>query len=109
MVRRWCRQFSEGRQSVHDEDGSHTARRTAAVLTEFGWELFDQLPIALILLPAIFTFSCPSRSSCPPTDHLIGTSAHAPQRLVVTYGHSRPWPSKAFAPLSLSICILPVV
>ncbi|GFX93783.1 hypothetical protein TNCV_1589591 [Trichonephila clavipes] len=36
IVRRWCRQFSKGRQSVHDEDGSHTARRTAAVLTEFG-------------------------------------------------------------------------
>ncbi|GFX61920.1 hypothetical protein TNCV_3777311 [Trichonephila clavipes] len=50
MVRRWCRQFSEGRQSVHDEDCSLTARRTAAVLTEFGWELFDQPPTALILL-----------------------------------------------------------
>ncbi|GFV22198.1 hypothetical protein TNCV_2674401 [Trichonephila clavipes] len=65
MVRRWCRQFSEGRQSVHDEDSSHTSRRTAAVLTEFGWELFDQPTTALILFPAIFTFSCTSRNSCP--------------------------------------------
>ncbi|GFX36824.1 hypothetical protein TNCV_3999861 [Trichonephila clavipes] len=24
-ARRWCRQFSEGRQSVHDEDGSRMA------------------------------------------------------------------------------------
>ncbi|GFS32527.1 hypothetical protein TNIN_356681 [Trichonephila inaurata madagascariensis] len=39
MVRLWCRQFSEGHQSAHDEDGSHMARRTAAVLTELGWEL----------------------------------------------------------------------
>ncbi|GFV59829.1 hypothetical protein TNCV_4739571 [Trichonephila clavipes] len=66
MERRWCRQFSEGRQSVHDEDGSPTARRTAAVLTEFGWELFDQSPIPLILLPTIFTLPCTSRNSCPP-------------------------------------------
>ncbi|GFT97713.1 hypothetical protein TNCV_4229071 [Trichonephila clavipes] len=51
MVRCWCKQFSKGRQSVHDKDGSHTAGRTAAVLTEFGWELFDQPPTALILEP----------------------------------------------------------
>ncbi|GFX23530.1 hypothetical protein TNCV_3770041 [Trichonephila clavipes] len=43
----------------------HTARRTAAVLTDFVWELFDQPPTALILLPAIYTFSCTSRNSCP--------------------------------------------
>ncbi|GFT10796.1 HTH_48 domain-containing protein [Trichonephila clavipes] len=85
MLHRWCRQFSEGCQSVHDEERSrrlmimllslcdsaqwrtvssrlrcgmltacvlllhdsacpHTARKTAAVLTESGWELFDQPP-----------------------------------------------------------------
>ncbi|GFW91418.1 hypothetical protein TNCV_3375841 [Trichonephila clavipes] len=70
MVYRWCRQFSEGHQSVHDEDGSHTARCTEAVLTEFGWKLFDQPPTALILLPAIFTFSCTSRNSSPPVSVL---------------------------------------
>ncbi|GFT98324.1 hypothetical protein TNCV_2904151 [Trichonephila clavipes] len=68
-------QFSEGRQSVHDEDGSHTARRTAAVLTEFGWKLFDQSPTALIFLPASFTFSCTSRNSCPPVSVLATTKS----------------------------------
>ncbi|GFX92814.1 hypothetical protein TNCV_2657281 [Trichonephila clavipes] len=34
-------------------------RRTSAVLTEFGWELFDHPPTALILIPAIFTFFAP--------------------------------------------------
>ncbi|GFV37921.1 HTH_48 domain-containing protein [Trichonephila clavipes] len=56
MVRRWRMQFSEGCQSVHDDDGSHTDRRTAAVLIEFGWELFDQPPTAMILLSVICTF-----------------------------------------------------
>ncbi|GFV71072.1 hypothetical protein TNCV_3703941 [Trichonephila clavipes] len=41
------------------------------------------------------------------TDHLIGTSAHAPQHPMVTYtgwdGHSRPWPSWDIAPMSLSL------
>ncbi|GFX97232.1 hypothetical protein TNCV_557221 [Trichonephila clavipes] len=75
MMRRWCMEFSEGRQSVHDEDDSHTARGTATVLTEFGWEIFDQPPTALILLPAILTFSCPSRNSCRPVSELATTKS----------------------------------
>ncbi|KAJ4442497.1 hypothetical protein ANN_04084 [Periplaneta americana] len=52
---------------LHDNARPHTARRTAAVLTEFGWQLFLIIhPTVLILLPAIFTFSCTSRNSCPP-------------------------------------------
>ncbi|GFW46009.1 hypothetical protein TNCV_3276271 [Trichonephila clavipes] len=40
-----------------------------------------------------------------PTDLLIGTSAHAPQQLTVTFTEMdtvSPWPSWAAAPLSLS-------
>ncbi|GFV69816.1 histone-lysine N-methyltransferase SETMAR [Trichonephila clavipes] len=60
---------------LRDNARPHTARRIAAVLTEFGWELFDQLPTALILLPAIFTFSCTSRNSCPPVSILAMTKS----------------------------------
>ncbi|GFU15651.1 histone-lysine N-methyltransferase SETMAR [Trichonephila clavipes] len=34
----------------------HMARRTAAVLTEFGWELFDHLPYSPDLVPRDFHF-----------------------------------------------------
>ncbi|GFX44188.1 hypothetical protein TNCV_4119841 [Trichonephila clavipes] len=51
---------------LRDNVRPHTAQRTAAILTEFGWELFDNPPpTTLILLPAIFPFSCTSRNSCP--------------------------------------------
>ncbi|GFT06315.1 uncharacterized protein TNCV_1145181 [Trichonephila clavipes] len=45
---------------LRDNARPHKASRTAAVLTEFGWKLFDQPLTALILLPVIFTFSCTS-------------------------------------------------
>ncbi|KAJ4447352.1 hypothetical protein ANN_09358 [Periplaneta americana] len=41
---------------LHDNARPHTARRTAAVLTEFGWGCLISHPTVLILLPAIFTF-----------------------------------------------------
>ncbi|GFV73509.1 histone-lysine N-methyltransferase SETMAR [Trichonephila clavipes] len=67
-----CGMLNAGVVLLRDNARSHTARRTAAVLTEFGWELFDQPqpPTALILLSAIFTFSCTSRNSCPPVSVL---------------------------------------
>ncbi|KAJ4436753.1 hypothetical protein ANN_16885 [Periplaneta americana] len=39
---------------LHDNARPHTARRTAAVLTEFGWELFDQPPYSPDLAPSDF-------------------------------------------------------
>ncbi|KAJ4443928.1 hypothetical protein ANN_05717 [Periplaneta americana] len=39
---------------LHDNARPHTARRTAAVLTEFGWELFDQPPYSPDLAPSNF-------------------------------------------------------
>ncbi|GFS51765.1 histone-lysine N-methyltransferase SETMAR [Trichonephila clavipes] len=55
---------------LHDNARPHAARRSTAVFTEFGWELLDHPPTALILLPAIFTFSCTSRNSCSPVSVL---------------------------------------
>ncbi|GFY33202.1 uncharacterized protein TNCV_1240531 [Trichonephila clavipes] len=52
---------------LRDNARPHMARRAAAVLTKFCWELLKQPPTALILLSAIFTFSCISRNSCPPS------------------------------------------
>ncbi|GFX08887.1 uncharacterized protein TNCV_2965981 [Trichonephila clavipes] len=60
---------------LRDNARPHTARRTIAVLTEFGWKLFDQSPTALILFPAIVTFSCTSRNSCPPVSVLAMTKS----------------------------------
>ncbi|GFX87883.1 HTH_48 domain-containing protein [Trichonephila clavipes] len=48
---------------LHNNARPQTVRRTTAVLTQFCWELFDQPPAALILLPAISTFSCTSTHS----------------------------------------------
>ncbi|KAJ4440986.1 hypothetical protein ANN_10835 [Periplaneta americana] len=39
---------------LHDNACPHTARRTAAVLTEFGWELFDHPPYSPDLAPSNF-------------------------------------------------------
>ncbi|KAJ4448311.1 hypothetical protein ANN_10326, partial [Periplaneta americana] len=39
---------------LHDNARPHTARLTAAVLTEFGWELFDQPPYSPDLAPSDF-------------------------------------------------------
>ncbi|KAJ4430938.1 hypothetical protein ANN_19531 [Periplaneta americana] len=39
---------------LHDNARPHTARRTAAVLTEFGWELFDHPPYSPDLAPSDF-------------------------------------------------------
>ncbi|KAJ4450185.1 hypothetical protein ANN_01592 [Periplaneta americana] len=39
---------------LHDNARPHTARRTAAVLTEFGWELFDHPPYSSDLAPSDF-------------------------------------------------------
>ncbi|KAJ4439971.1 hypothetical protein ANN_08102 [Periplaneta americana] len=39
---------------LHDNARPHTARRTAAILTEFGWELFDQPPYSPDLAPSDF-------------------------------------------------------
>ncbi|KAJ4435424.1 hypothetical protein ANN_18039 [Periplaneta americana] len=39
---------------LHDNARPHTARRTAAVLTEFGWELFDHAPYSPDLAPSDF-------------------------------------------------------
>ncbi|KAJ4447820.1 hypothetical protein ANN_09828 [Periplaneta americana] len=39
---------------LHDNARPHTARRTAAVLTEFGWELFHHLPYSPDLVPSDF-------------------------------------------------------
>ncbi|KAJ4450397.1 hypothetical protein ANN_01821 [Periplaneta americana] len=39
---------------LHDNACPHTARRTAAVLTEFGWELFDHPPYSPDLAPSDF-------------------------------------------------------
>ncbi|KAJ4443883.1 hypothetical protein ANN_05670 [Periplaneta americana] len=39
---------------LHDNARPHTARRTAAVLTEFGWELFDHPPYSPDLTPSDF-------------------------------------------------------
>ncbi|GFT06830.1 DUF4817 domain-containing protein [Trichonephila clavipes] len=50
---------------LRDNARPYTARRTAAILTEFSWELLDQPPTDLTLLREIFTFSCTSRNSCP--------------------------------------------
>ncbi|GFX99960.1 histone-lysine N-methyltransferase SETMAR [Trichonephila clavipes] len=38
----------------HDNDLPHTARRTADIFTEFGWELFVQPPYTPDLLPSDF-------------------------------------------------------
>ncbi|GFS57611.1 hypothetical protein TNIN_100861 [Trichonephila inaurata madagascariensis] len=70
-----CRCVGNFQRCVHDEDGSHTARRTSAILTEFGGQLFDQPPTALLLFPAMFTFSCTSRNSCPPVKVLATTKS----------------------------------
>ncbi|GFU69686.1 hypothetical protein TNCV_4552981 [Trichonephila clavipes] len=54
--------FTAGVVLLHDNARPHMARRsTAAVLTEFGWELFHHPLFSLILLPMISTFSCTSR------------------------------------------------
>ncbi|KAJ4441013.1 hypothetical protein ANN_10862 [Periplaneta americana] len=89
---------------LHDNARPHSARRTAAVLTEFGLELFDHPPTVLILLPAIFTFSCTSRNSCPPADAtkipegnfasrerplFLLTTVHGFERDIVTIRHSQ--------------------
>ena len=47
--------FTAGLVLLHDYARPHTAWRTATVLQEFRWELFDHPPTALILLPAIFS------------------------------------------------------
>ncbi|GFY29648.1 uncharacterized protein TNCV_1812281 [Trichonephila clavipes] len=60
---------------LRDNARPHTARHTAAVLTEFGWNLFDQPPTALILLPANFLLSCISRNSCLPVSVLATTKS----------------------------------
>ncbi|KAJ4428910.1 hypothetical protein ANN_25904 [Periplaneta americana] len=39
---------------LHDNARPHTARRTAGVLTEFGWELFDHPPYSPDLAPSDF-------------------------------------------------------
>ncbi|KAJ4429305.1 hypothetical protein ANN_26309 [Periplaneta americana] len=39
---------------LHDNARPHTARRTTAVLTEFGWELFDHPPCSPDLAPSDF-------------------------------------------------------
>ncbi|XP_069680131.1 histone-lysine N-methyltransferase SETMAR-like isoform X2 [Periplaneta americana] len=39
---------------LHDNARPHTTRRTAAVLTEFGWELFDHPPYSPDLAPSDF-------------------------------------------------------
>ncbi|KAJ4452219.1 hypothetical protein ANN_03737 [Periplaneta americana] len=39
---------------LHDNARPHTARRTAAALTEFGWELFDHPPYSPDLAPSDF-------------------------------------------------------
>ncbi|KAJ4442943.1 hypothetical protein ANN_04541 [Periplaneta americana] len=40
---------------LHDNARPHTARRTAAVLAEFGWELFDHPPYSPDLAPSDFS------------------------------------------------------
>ncbi|KAJ4452299.1 hypothetical protein ANN_03819 [Periplaneta americana] len=46
--------LSAGVVLLHDNSRPHTARRTAAVLTEFGWELFDDPPYSPDLAPSDF-------------------------------------------------------
>ncbi|GFT25039.1 uncharacterized protein TNCV_179531 [Trichonephila clavipes] len=50
---------------LHDYVRPHTARRTAAVLTVFGWELFDHPPYSPDLAPSDFHVSCTSKNACP--------------------------------------------
>ncbi|GFV05078.1 hypothetical protein TNCV_222941 [Trichonephila clavipes] len=50
---------------LHENARPHTARRTADVFTDFGWELLDHPPYSPDLATAIFTFSCISRNYCP--------------------------------------------
>ncbi|KAJ4444773.1 hypothetical protein ANN_06570 [Periplaneta americana] len=54
---------------LHDNAHPHKARRTAA-----GSCLINH-PTVLTLLPAIFTFSCTSRNSCPPVSVLATTTS----------------------------------
>ncbi|GFX06438.1 hypothetical protein TNCV_3016721 [Trichonephila clavipes] len=57
---------------LHDNARPHTARRTAAVLMEFGGELFDH---PLYSLDLTGTFICTSKNSCPPVNVLTTTKS----------------------------------
>ncbi|GFX09582.1 histone-lysine N-methyltransferase SETMAR [Trichonephila clavipes] len=46
--------LTKGVVLLHDNARPHTARRTAAVLTEFGWELFDYPSYSSDLAPSDF-------------------------------------------------------
>ncbi|GFS28963.1 hypothetical protein TNIN_310431 [Trichonephila inaurata madagascariensis] len=70
MVRCWCRQFSEGRQNVTDEDGSYMARRIAAVLTEFEKDFrikYRKMLVVLVTL-ALFGSMTGAFAECKPDD-----------------------------------------
>ncbi|GFU29893.1 uncharacterized protein TNCV_1686821 [Trichonephila clavipes] len=49
---------------LRDNDRPHTARRTAAVFTEFGREFLIIASYNYDLAPSDFTYSCISRNSC---------------------------------------------
>ncbi|KAJ4429271.1 hypothetical protein ANN_26274 [Periplaneta americana] len=52
-----CGMLTAGVVLLHDNGRPHTARRTAAVLTEFGWVLFDHPPYSPDLAPSDFHVS----------------------------------------------------
>ncbi|GFV05079.1 hypothetical protein TNCV_222942 [Trichonephila clavipes] len=60
---------------LHENARPHTARRTADVFTDFGWELLDHPPYSPDLATAIFTFSCISRNYCPQVSVLATTKS----------------------------------
>ncbi|GFV23725.1 histone-lysine N-methyltransferase SETMAR [Trichonephila clavipes] len=49
-----CGMLDAGVVLLHDNTRPHAARRTAAVLKEFGWELFDQPAYSSDLAPSKF-------------------------------------------------------
>ncbi|KAJ4433038.1 hypothetical protein ANN_15295 [Periplaneta americana] len=76
--------LTEGVVLLHDNARPHTARRTATVLTEFGWELFDQPPYSPDLGPRdvhvflhLKKFLSSAREGRRPTNRPLASRPHA--------------------------------